>query len=214
MKCIKDRAIWLADLLDACSRFIGRQTDLILFWVSLFPVLPIDIKNGHFLRERRIEKKTIPFAKIDIAKTAISQMESEYQERKKASAEKVKILFQILTLVFTVISATLAYIIKELKININPIFALSLLFSCVSLFMVLTYYRVSTINVISFPTFQSGDDSEEDYLSDRLRCIEMNNARLDYVVTVYKSALRYFYVALMLLFTALFIQFRVYFSWG
>ncbi|MEQ2845620.1 hypothetical protein [Bilophila wadsworthia] len=202
------------ELMNLCLSSLGHTIELILLWFSFFPVLPIDIKNKHFLRKKKINKHNISNNKIDIAKMFIQQMNIEYQDRKKISFEKVKILFQILTLIFTVMSATTAYIIKELKIHINPLFAFSLIISCISLLMILTYYKVSTINLLSFPTLIHGDTDEQDYLSDRLFCIEMNNARLDYLVTIYNSALRYFYIALVLLFAALYAQFNSYFSWN
>lgn len=209
----KNVAVGLTDGLSRFFRTLGCLFDLIFFWIALLPVLPKDIKNGYFLSKNKIERKYIRYDKKCIAKKTIERMDIEYQERKKSSSEKIKILFQVLTLVFTIISAVLAYLIKEIKVGITPIFALSLLFFCISLFMIITYYRVSKVNVISFPNFLSEDSDEVDYLVDRLFCIEMNNARLDYVVTIYNAAFRYFYAAFILFLVALYMQFNPCFSW-
>ena len=202
--------------IDKCSNaftLTERGFDLILFWLSFFSVEWQDTKNGHFLRGEKLGRKNISNdeVRLSIAKEAIEKMESEYKERKAASSDKVKVLFQILTLIFTVISASLTFLVKDLKFGINFMFSISLMFSFFSLFMVLTYYKVSFVNEISFTDADCINATAESFLADKLWCIEMNNARLNYNVTIYKSALRYFYAALICLIIALYMQFKFYF---
>lgn len=185
----------------------GRVVDLIFLWLSLFDVRLIDIKNGHFLRDQKASGITYPpnWDSISNAEKIILRMEKEYELRKSSSAEKVKILFQILILTFTAMSATMAYIVKDMHQPISKTFVFSLFFALICLYNIISYYRVSTVNAISFDI---NDTSRKTFLSDRIFCLSMNNSRLDYIVTLYKSALRYFYIALIFLIIAFYCQFK------
>lgn len=118
----------------------------------------------------------------------------------------MKILFQTITFVFTINTSLLAYLYKNDSGKLNMLFIVSLALLVSSLFMIIIYYKVSAANSITFEE-EFNNESEFEYYSDLLFCVEMNNNRLDYFVTIYKSAVRFFMLAIVSLLLAVINQF-------
>ena len=198
-----------------CIKWLGRffeqlenLVELFLLWLSLFSVTWQHVNNKHFLPKNSAIRKKIASSgdALKLAKITIDRMSQEHEERKKVSSEKIKILFQTITFVFTIETGLIAYLYKDNKASMSLFFIASIALLAVSLFMIICYYKVSSSNSISYGE-NNGEYTENDYYSDILYCIEMNNRRLDYFVTIYKSSLRYFLAALVCLIVAIIKQF-------
>jgi len=186
--------------------------ELILFWCALFPLKFTDIKGRHIIREP-IERARIGDSEeeLGLARIATEKIQEEYNKRQDSSSDKMKILFQTLSFVFTANAAILTYVLKELKQNIDLLFVLSLAFITISLLMIIIYYKVSSVNRITFPE-DLQKYSKAEYFSDVLYCLDFNNKRLDFFVTVYKTALRYFTVSIVFFVLAIAKQFHSHIS--
>lgn len=193
----------LGQLFDKFEKLI----EMLLLWVSLFPVTWENVNSRHFMEEP-IKRKKIHRSDeaMKIAKISIERMILEHEDRKKVSSEKMKILFQTITFVFTINTSLLAYIYKSDNGRLNILFIVSLMLLVSSLFMIIIYYKVSAANSITFEE-KFDKESEFEYYSDLLFCVEMNNNRLDYFVTIYKSAVRFFVLAIVSLLFAVINQF-------
>jgi hypothetical protein len=178
--------------------------------MALFHLRFTDIKDYCIIREpvKRVQIDGSCEA-LKLSKITIEKIQEEYNKRHDSSSDKMKIIFQTLSFVFTVNAAILTYILKELKQNIDMFFVLSLISITISLFMIIIYYKVSSVNRLSFPK-KLEEYSSAEYLSDILYCIEYNHKRLDFVVTVYKAALRYFIVSIIFLVLAIARQFHTH----
>lgn len=193
----------LGKLFDKFEKII----EMLLLWVSLFPVTWENVNNRHFMKESIKRKKIHRSAEaMKIAKISIERMMLEHEDRKKLSSEKMKILFQTITFVFTITTSLLAYLYKSGSGKLNILFIVSLALLVSSLFMVIIYYKVSAANSITFEE-EFNNEGEFEYYSDLLFCIEMNNNRLDYFITIYKSAVRFFILAIVSLLFAVINQF-------
>lgn len=184
-----------------------KAIELFLLWVSLFPATWENVNNRHFLNES-IQRKKINRSQeaLVLAKISIERIIAEYEDRKKTSSEKTKILFQTITFVFTINTGLLAYLYKGNNGSLNILFVVSLALLVSSLFMIIIYYKVSAANSITFEE-EFNEGSIFEYYSDLLFCVEMNNNRLDYFVTIYKSSVRFFILAIIFLLLAVVSQF-------
>jgi hypothetical protein len=186
---------------------IGKIAELLLFWISFYPVTWNNVINGHFL-ETPLKKKQIhnTAEALQFAKMSIERIQLEYDDRNRTSSEKMKILLQIITFVFTITTGLLAYSYKNFQGQINFFFIMSIVLLLLSLFMIIAYYKVKAHNSLTFEE-KFTENSEIEYYADLLLCVEMNNCRLDYFITMYKSAIRFFTLALLCLVIAVIKQF-------
>lgn len=194
----------------------------VLFFVSfIFDIKFINIKNGHFIDNinKKIKKTFIANNEFKISKIIIERMELELDSRIKTINYKVKILFNMLTFIFSIFTSAIVYLISSTKENIIQIsigyysfnilylITVPILFFLCSFFMILEYYNVSYFNRISYPNLTILENKKLEYLSDRLFCIEINNFRIDYKVEIFISAFRLFFAGIVT-----FVIFLLYFS--
>lgn len=210
LRGVESIVTFFIEILGGAYEILEILLELILFWSALFPLKFSDIKGRHIVREP-IERTKIGTSENELmlAKIATERIQEEYNKRQDSSSDKMKILFQTLSFVFAVNAAILTYILKDLKQGIDIFFVLSLVSITISLFMIITYYKVSSINRFTFPD-KLDEYSNSEYFEDILYCLEFNNKRLDFFVTVYKTALRYFTVSIVFLVLAIAKQFHAH----
>jgi uncharacterized membrane protein len=202
--------LFFIEIFSNIFEFLETILELAIFWGALFPLKFTEIKNCCIIRDAVVRVQINGSDEVlNLSKIAVDKIEEEYNKRQDSSSNKMRILFQTLSFVFAVNAAILTYILKELKQNIDIFFVLSLIFITVSLFMILIYYKVSSINKLTFPE-KLDEYSIAEYLSDMLYCLDFNNKRLDFFVTVYKAALRYFIVSIIFLVFAIAKQFHTH----
>ena len=196
---IENTFLYIVGTLGKVFDILETTLEIILFWGALFPLKITEIKRRYILRSP-VARAQIDSSGggIELAKITIGKIQEEYTKRQDSSSEKMKTLFQTLSFVFAINAAILTYILKELKQNIDIFFVLSLIFITISLFMIIIYYNVSSVNRLTFPD-RIEDYSNAEYLSYVLYCLDFNNKQLDVFVTVYKAAMRYFTVSIVFL---------------
>jgi len=201
-RCSTSLLSYIESLGDMFERF-EFYVELFLFWISGFGVTHSDIKKGYFTSFATDTK--LPFAvtneNYDYAKDAIDTLLKDFQERRKDSQEKTKLILQITTFVFTINITLLTLAVKYSDSNLLSFsFALSLALLAMTIFMIKFYYKVTKFEQVTIDN--PGNDifaAKANFLEDKFFCVSRGNDRLNYYVTIYKSALRFFTFAIMVI---------------